>query len=510
MKSMIMKKEFIKLQWILLTLFAVCIGSCKDDKDAVATPYDPNQPVEVTDFTPKSGGGKKKMIIYGSNFGTDPSIISVKVGGKESLVINAKGNSIYCMTPERCFEGTVEVKVGEHVVIAPTKYTYEPQMVVSNLCGEVDELGKGDVEVEPRPFDDCGKIAYPYWFSFDPQHSNILYLTQAGNNDRPLRVLDLKKEMIYSLPINGVKAMTTITWNKDNNMIIACPQSGNAEARNNLILKRIPREDGRDFEDSKPITLTRGNACKASMIMPQTGDLYFNYRAEGLVYRFNVDNEESWNTNPKIPGGEGLQDLRVFSVPNKQVDFSLVPHPTGKYVYIIMHESHYILRSNFDETTKKLVTPYIVCGQSGQADYKDLVGTKARINKPGQGVFVYNEEYENEGRSDHYDFYFTDSENHCIRILTPDGVVSTFAGRGSASASAYKWGKQNGEVRERARFNKPLALAYDEKTKTFYVGDAGNFKIRKIAKEQESDIEEPDDDEQSGENQPEETPEAGE
>ena len=64
-----------------------------------------------------------------------------------------------------------------------------------------------------------------------------------------------------------------------------------------------------------------------------------------------------------------------------------------------------------------------------------------------------------------YDFYFADKENHCIRILTPDGVVSTFAGRGSASASSYKWGKQNGEVRERARFNQPVALAYDEVTR---------------------------------------------
>ena len=88
-----------------------------------------------------------------------------------------------------------------------------------------------------------------------------------------------------------------------------------------------------------------------------------------------------------------MNDFLAFSVPNQTVDFSMVPHPTGKYVYIIMHESHYILRSNYDEETKKLVTPYIVCGQSGQADYKDLVGINARINKPGQGVFVFNEEY---------------------------------------------------------------------------------------------------------------------
>ncbi|MCS2820310.1 hypothetical protein NXW78_02055 [Bacteroides ovatus] len=31
------------------------------------------------------------MIIYGSNFGIDCSIISVKVGGKEAIVISSKG-----------------------------------------------------------------------------------------------------------------------------------------------------------------------------------------------------------------------------------------------------------------------------------------------------------------------------------------------------------------------------------------------------------------------------------
>lgn len=67
---------------------------------------------------------------------------------------------------------------------------------------------------------------------------------------------------------------------------------------------------------------------------------------------------------------------------------------------------------------QKLVTPYIVCGQSGQADYKDLVGINARINRPGQGVFVLNEEYKAANKADWYDFYFADRENHCIRVLT--------------------------------------------------------------------------------------------
>ena len=80
MKCKTMKHGNIGLQCMMLVfILAVCFSSCKDSKDDTSAPYDPNLPVEVTDFTPKSGGGKKKMIIYGSNFGIDCSIISVKV-----------------------------------------------------------------------------------------------------------------------------------------------------------------------------------------------------------------------------------------------------------------------------------------------------------------------------------------------------------------------------------------------------------------------------------------------
>lgn len=43
-------------------------------------------------------------------------------------------------------------------------------MVVTDLCGDVDELGEGNI-VETGPFDDCGKIDYPFGFLSTP---NIL------------------------------------------------------------------------------------------------------------------------------------------------------------------------------------------------------------------------------------------------------------------------------------------------------------------------------------------------
>ncbi|WP_287646906.1 IPT/TIG domain-containing protein, partial [Bacteroides sp.] len=86
--------------------------------------------------------GNTRMVIYGANFGTDPSIISVKIGGKEAIVVSSKGNSLYCLTPSLCFEGSVEVKIGKQSSKAQAKYEYEPQLVVSTLCGYLDEYGK--------------------------------------------------------------------------------------------------------------------------------------------------------------------------------------------------------------------------------------------------------------------------------------------------------------------------------------------------------------------------------
>lgn len=485
MKSKTMKEEFIKFQWILMALFTVCLGSCKDDKDAASTPYDPSQPVVVTDFTPKAGGAKLRMIIYGSNFGTDTSIVSVKVGGKESVIVSAKGNSLYCITPEQCYRGTIEVKVGEQSVVASEKYEYVPQMVVSTLCGHVDDLGNGDI-VPNGPFNDCGKIDYPTWFSFDPQNPNMLYLSQDnGNANKPLRVLDLDREWISSISVTdfGITRIRSISWTKEGEMVIACPRN-DVTAASNVILYR----DG-GFTTRR--RLTKSRACNASMIHPITGELYYNLRAQGNVFKFNFY-EKAFETNSvAVTNNEEF----LFNVPDAQSNFSFVPHPSGNYVYIIMHERHYILRANYDHDTNRLVTPYIVCGKSGESGYADLVGTSARLDAPGQGVFVYNEEYEKAGREDHYDFYFTDANNHCIRILTQDGVVSTFAGRGSAGANLHKYGYINGALRETARFNNPIALAYHEETRTFYVGDVNNHRIRKIAMEE---IPEDDADNQSG------------
>ena len=139
-------------------------------------------------------------------------------------------------------------------------------------------------------------------------------------------------------------------------------------------------------------------------------------------------------------------------------------------------------------------------GGVGQSAWVDGVGANARLNSPYQGVFVKNPEYVKANKSDVYDFYFTDSGNHCVRVLTPEGVVTTYAGRGSANLNNEAKGYVDGTLRGEARFNNPRGLAYDEQNNVFYVGDMDNHIIRKIAMEDEDSAHESDEEEISAEN----------
>jgi DNA-binding beta-propeller fold protein YncE len=66
--------------------------------------------------------------------------------------------------------------------------------------------------------------------------------------------------------------------------------------------------------------------------------------------------------------------------------------------------------------------------------------------------------------------------NHCIRKITPEGVVSTFAGR------PQKSGYSDGALRD-AQFNNPRGIIYDQASGTFYVADQANRRIRTISTE---------------------------
>ena len=90
--------------------------------------------------------------------------------------------------------------------------------------------------------------------------------------------------------------------------------------------------------------------------------------------------------------------------------------------------------------------------------------TTAELNFPG-GVAVDKQN----------NIYIADASNNRIRLVDPQGIISTIAGIGKAGYSG------DGELALGAKLNNPTGLALDASGNVI-VGDAFNFRVRKLTK----------------------------
>ncbi|MNX93642.1 hypothetical protein D3C86_1258340 [compost metagenome] len=293
------------------------------------------------------------------------------------------------------------------------------------------------------------------WFSFDPKNHNHLYVAAGSSSSR---LIDFEKQYVsyFRTTLDNVGVLA---WRTDGNqdMIVSHNHASDTKYGNYIFTRES------NFTQKQAIEVyMRG--VRGTFVHPETGDLYYSRFRAGDVRKYNFTTKE---------------DKLVFTNPSSGVAIYMVLHPSGDYAYLLEYDKHFIMRTDYDRVNKTFKIPYTICGASGTSGYADGIGTNARLNNPVQGVFVKNPDYELSG-GDQYDFYFCDRTNHAIRILSPMGRVSTYAGRGNNGTSGYA----NGDLRTEARFNAPQAIAYDDVAKCFYIGEAGNWVIRKISKEE--------------------------
>ena len=95
-------------------------------------------------------------------------------------------------------------------------------------------------------------------------------------------------------------------------------------------------------------------------------------------------------------------------------------------------------------------------GDGGPATNAQLLFPEAAISGPGNAIFV------------------ADTGNHCVRRITADGVISTFAGRCGLPGNT---GDSGAAVD--ARLNEPAGLAFDNEGSLF-IADRGNDRLRRV------------------------------
>ena len=552
-------KTRFSIRTMLVGLLACSMMSCADNTLEVdiigvkGDPHDASKPIEITDWSPKEGGSGQQMVVYGKNFGNDPSIIKVAIGGNEAVVVSAVGDAIYCLIPSKPasdvapdFNGTEDEEIapeaqeptdepaedtaagfGLTVAVGPEgsmkveaiadAFFYKKVLRVGTLLGTVND--KNELMVKDGPFEDCGNFDWPQMFAVDPLNENHLYVSKDGGD---VRLIDFENEYVYTIikgnttPGNRIRSVsfcpTNILKRRQDGSIKELypdfdlepyPADGDVGAydlilshdtwtQSNPTVTLYRRNRGgaysatdefgeagytvgkEAFANSDKFTVATGITCNGAYVHPYSGSLFYNSYSTAEMFKMDALRI--------FDGKEDRVGESQYKFGESGWEFNNVCHPDGLYMVMCMINRGWIGKSVYNRATDTFAAGmgYVgsdsVMGLGGGRGYLDDIGLSAKCDAPRQAIFVFNQEYADKGMEDKYDMYFTDSNNHCIRKVTPQGIVSTFAGRGNNGT----WGYADGLAREEAQFNTPQAIAYNAARDEFYIGDGGNKRIRVI------------------------------
>jgi hypothetical protein len=431
-------KRGLALASLVLLIVCACTKKSTTENGIV---YDPSSPVTISRISPDSGGVSTQLMIHGSNFGTDTSLIKVYINGKPAPVVGSNGSALYVLVPSKAGSGEVKVIIGDlsttQEVIAPVGFRYIFYPRVSTLAGFTDKDGKTDIVDGPI---DKAQFKEPYWLSFDDKKN--IWLLEEYNG---LRFINAERTEVTTKfrTGNGLGRPRTLSFNPTWDTLYITNDQWDWTGLSTAVATRAD-----NF--TRWTSLIYSQTTNGGAAQPQTGDYFFNAYSTGAIFK--------WDRTAKV-------SRELFRIGDVSWEFNVQFAPSGEFAYIVVVNQHYILKSRYNRQTGELETPVHFVGGRRSAGHKDGVGTDARFDQPHQGAF---DEFDN--------FYVCDVVNHCIRKITPEGVVSTFAGRPRNS------GYTDGALRD-AQFHNPRGIIYDQASGTFYVADQVNRRIRTISTE---------------------------
>jgi len=241
---------------------------------------------------------------------------------------------------------------------------------------------------------------------------------------------------------------------------VAVDSSGNvyvADTDNHRIRKITPA----DRIEDRVVSTFAGTDTRGHADGPGT-EAQFNYPygvavdSSGNVYVADADNNRIRKITP-----EGVVSTFAGSTEGSADGTATTAqfhHPTG----VAVDSSSNVYVADADNNRIRKITPEggVSTFAGSTEGSADGTATTARFQSP-TGVAV-----DSEGN-----VYVADADNNRIRKITPEGVVSTFAG--STEGFADGTGTE-------AQFNYPIDVAVDSSGNVVYVADTGNHRIRKI------------------------------
>jgi hypothetical protein len=407
---------------VLALLFL--IGSCKDsdDNQSTGTTYDPNQPVTVESFMPVEGKLREKVIVKGSNFGTDKSKVKVyfvdEAAERLSTVIGIDNNTLYCLAPRQLPGGNrIKVIVDGKEVTTDGTFKYEQAQNVSTISGSASKDGNDD--------GDLASAKFKYMWGIAAVGNNTVLAYQRDDpRVRLISVDDNKVTTVHPGFKGGKPAVTkdkqrvySIGWEGTHTVYVYMKASGWAPTRIGQLGSTFSGKIG-------------------AVALDETEEWLYFVDSNKNFGRFNVKTQE------------------VTLIKQLELSGSLGTNPGPYLIYYFVDSNFYMSDQNLSSVYK--ITPdgecEWFCGSATQKTVQDGLREEALFAQPN-GMTV--------------------DEDGNFYIL--DGYVSTVAGQVDVASQI------DGTPLE-ATFNYPYDICYDGEG-GYWIAEAWGKAIRKYAVE---------------------------
>lgn len=423
----------------VLFMIFITFCACSDDDQPQS------QKAEVTDFSPVMGSRNTLLTLNGVNFGTDPNQVKVTINGKEALVKTVTNEVITAEVQKGTSSGLVRVILGERpnvqILIYDQSFTYVSNQVVSTYLG-----GKGSGETD-GDFS-MATLSKPRFLAWGKE--NALYIVEDGasvaDDMACIRVAE-NNQLITLLKATEsplVQRIRAIDFSLDKNTMYIANDS-NADG---IMGFGTMTNNGNKFENLT--SLWEQGGITTVKVHPKTGAVFIGYHSGSWIYQY-----DGTDFIPKCQ----LPDASGAAASKGNIN-GIAFDKSGTTAYFVSRKNHVIYKANYDLVTGEFSDVKLLAGSFGVTGYADGTGTSAKFNEPSQGDV-----------GEDGNFYVADRGNHCIRVITPDGEVSTYAGQNKA-------GMTDG-IASQAEFNNPEGCQFGPDG-ALYIADYSNHAIRKV------------------------------
>lgn len=419
----------------LIQLFYTCKKDSVNNKQVQPPPV-----ITVTGIKPDAGKHGDTIIITGTHFNLNAADDTVKFNGKTGVVQKATADTLFVIVPLGAGSGVVTVN---GITVSGPPFSYTPVAIVSTFAGGAAGYLDGP--------DSLAKFTDPDAICFDPQGN--MYV-----DDGDYRIRKIAGGMVSTLAgdggsgyVNGPDSVaefffaTGIAADAHGNVFVADDEADR--------LRAISAGMVSTYAGTGAIGNQNGPVSTAQFYDPVS----LAFDAQDNLYVVEGDDLRKISSSGIVTAFAGPTTIGIGSFMDGPDTTARFNNPIG---LALDGQGNVYVADDNNKRIRKITPSGLVSTFAGTG----IQGFKDGPADSAQFYLLNGVAVDTQGN-----VYVTDW--HCIRKITPGGVVSLFTG-------TYTPGFADGPAAT-ALFHFPVGLAFDA-VGNLYVADANNTRIRKI------------------------------